>query len=64
MTVKELINKTCSQVYVVDSNNKCYITPWNIFYEAFKDCIIDNIEAGNEGELLLTLKTQLIKKEG
>ena len=64
MTVKELMQKTCANVYIVDGRSKCDLTPWNIFFEAFQNCIIDNINAISESEIEITLKTQLVKKEG
>ena len=64
MTVKELMQKTCASVYIIDNKSKCELTPWNIFFEVFKDCIIDNINPISETEIEITLKTQLVKKEG
>lgn len=63
MTLKNLIEKTPATVYLTDGTTTCLITPWSIFYDAFKDCIIDNIEPFEDG-LLVTLKRELVKKEG
>lgn len=64
MTVSELMQKTCATVVIKDNNSKCEITPWNIFFEAFKDCVIDTVQATADSEIEITLKTQLMKKEG
>lgn len=64
MTVAELMQKTCASVTIKDGNSKCELTPWNIFFEAFKDCIIDTVQASESCEIEITLKTQLVKKEG
>ena len=64
MTVAELMEKTPVCVTIVDGKSKCDLTPWNIFYEAFKDCVIDTISPTYENDLEITLKTQLVKKEG
>ena len=64
MTIKELLEKTPASVTIVDHNSECDITPWNVFYNAFKDCIIDTIDAAPDGGLHVTLKTELVKKEG
>lgn len=64
MTIKELMQKTCSSVYIVDDNNKCLLTPWNVFFEVFQDYVIDYVESAAEGDLYVTLKKQLVKKEG
>lgn len=64
MTVKELLQKTPVCVTIVDGNCKCELTPWNIFYEVFQDCIIDTISPTATQDLEITLKKQLLKKEG
>lgn len=64
MTVKELMEKTPVCVTITDGNSKCDLTQWNIFYNAFKDCVIDTISPTNNGDLEITLKTELVKKEG
>lgn len=64
MTVGELMQKSCSSVHIVDDKKRYRITPWDILFEVFKDCVIDNIEAIESAELEITLKTQLVKKEG
>lgn len=65
MTVKELMEKTAVCVTITDGKSRCDLTPWNIFYEAFKDCVIDSICPSADGsDLDITLKTQLVKKEG
>jgi hypothetical protein len=64
MTVKELMEKTPVCVTIVDNNSRCELTPWNIFYNAFKDCVIDTVSPTATQDLEITLKTQLVKKEG
>lgn len=64
MTVAELMQKTCASVVITDGKSRCEITPWNIFFEAFKDCVIDTVQAVGDSEIEITLKTQLVKKEG
>lgn len=64
MTVKELMEKTPVCVTIIDGKSKCDLTPWNIFYNTFKDCVIDTVSPTNDGDLEITLKTQLVKKEG
>lgn len=65
MTVKELLEKTAASVFIIDGKDRYPVTPWNIIYNAFRDCVIDCIEpsADNNG-VEITLKTQLVKKEG
>ena len=36
----------------------------HLFFEAFKDCVIDTVQASESCEIEITLKTQLVKKEG
>ncbi|MEE1056769.1 MAG: hypothetical protein UH239_05930 [Acutalibacteraceae bacterium] len=62
MTVGELMQKSGSSIYIVDGKNRYWMTPWDILFEVFKDCVIDNIEATDINELEITLKTQLVKK--
>ncbi len=64
MTVKELMEKTTVCITIVSVHNKCSLTHKDIFYNAFKDCIIDTISPTNNGDLEITLKTELVKKEG
>lgn len=64
MTVKELLEKTPVNVTITDNGSKCRLTPWDIFYEAFKDCVIDTITPISAQDIEITLKTQLVKKEG
>lgn len=63
MTVKELINKTPVCVTIVDGNSRCELTPWNIFFEVFQDCIIDTVSPTTSGDLEITLKTCLVKEK-
>ena len=59
MTVRELIEKTPNAVQINDHGNKCDITPWSIFYDAFKNCVVDTINATDAG-IEITLKTTLV----
>lgn len=63
MTIKELIEKTPAAVYISDNGDRCRITPWNIFYKAFANCVVDTIDTTPDGDLIVTLKTELIRKE-
>ena len=63
MTIKELMEKTPNNIIIVDGQHKCNITQYSIFYDVFKDYVIDFIEADQNNNLLVTLKTQLIKKQ-
>jgi hypothetical protein len=64
MTVRELLEKTPGNVIIVDGRSRCDVTPWNIFYDLVKDCVIDTITPTDANELEITLKTVLLKKEG
>ena len=63
MTVRELIEKTPNAVRINDHGATCYITPWSIFYDAFKNCVVDTINATDAG-IEITLKTTLVKENG
>lgn len=63
MTVRELIEKTPNAVRINDHGSTCDITPWNIFYDAFKNCVVDTISPVND-VVEITLKTQLVKENG
>ena len=63
MTIKQLMEKTSVSVYIIDGKEKFIVTPWNILYDAFGDCIIDEIQPGIDGNSLeITLKNQLMRK--
>lgn len=64
MTIRELIEKTPASIYIADGGDRCRITPWNIFYQAFKTCIVDTIDTTPDGDIIVTLKTELVRKEG
>lgn len=63
MTVRELIEKTPDAVRINDHGATCYITPWSIFYDAFKHCVIDTINTTDDC-IEITLKTALVKENG
>lgn len=63
MTVRELIEKTPNAVQINDHGSMCDITPWSIFYDAFKNCVVDTINATDAG-IEITLKTALVKENG
>ena len=56
------MEKTPNNIIIVDGQHKCDITQYSIFYDVFKDYVIDFVEADQNNNLLVTLKTQLIKK--
>lgn len=65
MTVKQLMEKTGVSVYIVDGKEKFIVTSWNILFDTFGDCLIDEIQPGIDGNSLeITLKKQLVRKEG
>ena len=63
MTIKQLLEKTAASVYIVDGSQRHYVTPWNMIYNMFADCVIDTIEPGAAGDALeITLKTELVRE--
>ena len=63
MTVKQLLEKTCASVVIVDGPHKYPVSVWGLLYDAFGDCVVNDIQPGvNEGELEITLKTQLVRE--
>lgn len=63
MTVKQLMEKSTASIYIVDNQQKILVTPWNIIYDAFQNCVIENIETGEKlNSLEITLKTQLVRE--
>lgn len=65
MTVKQLLEKTAASVYIVDGSQRHYVTPWNMIYNLFSDCVIDTIEPAATGAALeITLKTELVRERG
>ena len=64
MTVRQLMEKTPGTITIDDHGAKCMITPWSIYYEAFKDCVIDTITPTDLGSMEITLKTTLVKENG
>ena len=65
MTLKELVDKSCSFIYVKDGKNHLPVDVWSMLYDLLGDCMIDEIEIMQDGsELEVTLKTQLVRKDG
>ena len=63
MTVKQLLEKTCALVVIVDGPHKYPISVWGLLYDAFGDCIINDIQPTANGDgLEITLKTQLVRE--
>lgn len=63
MTVKQLIEKTAAPVVIVDGKQKYFVSPWGLLYDAFGDCVIDDIQPSVDGDgLEITLKTQLVRE--
>ena len=63
MTVKQLLEKTCANVSIVDGTNKYPVFAWGLLYDAFGDCVINDIQPSADGsELEITLKTKLVQE--
>lgn len=63
MTVKQLLEKTCAAVSIVDGPHRYPVSVWGLLYDAFGDCVINDIQPSADGsELEITLKTQLVWK--
>lgn len=63
MTVKQLLEKTCANVSIVDGTHKYPVFAWGLIYDAFGDCVIDDIQpSADGGELEITLKTKLVRE--
>lgn len=63
MTVKELIEKTATPVYIVDGKQKYFISAWGLLYDTFGNCVVNDIQPGADGDgLEITLKTQLVRE--
>lgn len=61
MTIKELLEKSVSPVFIVEGTDKFSVTPWNSIYTAFSSCVVDTIDA-NEDKLEITLKKELVRE--
>ena len=63
MTVKQLLEKTCASVVIVDGSHKYPVYVWGLLYDAFGDCVINDIQPSADGDgLEITLKTQLVRE--
>ena len=62
MTVKQLLEKTCASVSIVDGKQKYFVSPWGLLYDTFGNCVVNEIQTDNDGNLEITLKTQLVKE--
>lgn len=63
MTVKQLLEKTCASVVIVDGSEKYPVSVWGLLYDAFGDCVINDIQPTANGDgLEITLKTQLVRE--
>lgn len=63
MTVKQLLEKTCAAVFIVDGPHKYPVSVWGLLYDAFGDCVVNDIQASADGDgLEITLKTKLVRE--
>lgn len=63
MTVKQLLEKTCASVVIVDGSHKYPVSVWGLLYDAFGDCVVNDIQVSADGDgLEITLKTQLVRE--
>lgn len=63
MTVKQLLEKTCNSVVIVDGTHKYPVFVWGLLYDAFGDCVVNDIQVSADGDgLEITLKTQLVRE--
>lgn len=63
MTVKQLLEKTCDAVVIVDGPHKYPVSVWGLLYDAFGDCVVNDIQVGaDDGTLEITLKQQLVRE--
>lgn len=63
MTVKQLLEKTCASVVIVDGPHKYPVSVWGLLYDAFGNCVINDIQPSVDGDgLEITLKTQLMQE--
>ena len=63
MTVKQLLEKTCASVVIVDGSHKYPVSVWGLLYDAFGNCVINDIQPSVDGDgLEITLKTQLARE--
>lgn len=63
MTVKQLLEKTCDSVVIVDGPHKYLVSVWGLLYDAFGDCVVNDIQASADGSALeITLKQQLVRE--
>lgn len=63
MTVKQLLEKTCASVVIVDGPHKYPVSVWGLLYDAFGNCVINDIQPSVDGDgLEITLKTQLVQE--
>lgn len=63
MTVKQLLEKTCNPVVIVDGPHKYPVSVWGLLYDAFGDCVVNDIQVSADGAgLEITLKMQLVRE--
>mgnify|MGYP004590901981 CR=1 FL=1 len=63
MTVKQLLEKTGVSVSIVDGPHKYQVSVWGLLYDAFGDCVVNDIQVSADGDgLEITLKTQLVRE--
>ena len=63
MTVKQLLEKTCNSVVIVDGSHKYPVSVWGLLYNAFGECVVNDIQIGSDGDTLeITLKQQLVRE--
>ena len=62
MTVKQLMEMTIFPLYIMDGKQKYFISPWGLLYDTFGNCVVNEIQTDNDGNLEITLKTQLVRE--
>lgn len=62
MTLAQLMEQTASSVYIIDGKQRYWVSNWGLLYDAFKDCVINEIQGRDNGDLEITFKTQLVRE--